>query len=109
MIEGSLGVDIELVNGSAKGKFGKSLHTIPDIALFTVEGEDYGASPSSQSVVFTTDQTRHCINITINNDSTVESNEFFSVVLSSPEERVILNPKSADIVIKDNDSKYQIN
>ena len=78
---------------------------MPYTSLLHTEGVDYGESPSQQSVVFTADQTRHCISITIIDDASVESNEFFSVVLSTVEERVMLNPESAIVIIEDSDSK----
>ena len=74
-------------------------------SLLHTAGIDYGESPSQPSIVFTEDQTRHCIDITIIDDASVESNEFFSVVLSTIEERVMLNPESAIIIIEDSDSK----
>ena len=47
----------------------------------------------------------NCVDIEIVDDSIVESNEDFSLVISTSEERVTLSPESAEIVITDNDCK----
>ena len=47
----------------------------------------------------------NCVDIEIVDDSIVESNEEFSLVISTSEERVNLSPESAVIVITDNDCK----
>lgn len=46
-----------------------------------------------------------CASVIVNDDSTLENNEFFLVELTTADEAVRLNPGSANITIIDNDSK----
>ena len=62
--------------------------------------------PSLQSVVFTAENTRYCVDIAIEDDTAVESNEVCTVSLSTGEERVTIDPGSADITIIDNNCKH---
>lgn len=55
--------------------------------------------------LFTPNQTRHCFNVTIINDSNYEDREEFYVNLTTTDETVSLSPKFVVIVLDDDDSK----
>ena len=55
--------------------------------------------------MFSANQVRDCVDVQIEDDSTVESQETFSVVLSTVQERVTLEPGTVDVIIEDNDRK----
>ena len=61
--------------------------------------------PSTQNFVFTAEDTRQCVEVTVEDDSAVEYSEVFSLVLNTVEDRVMFDLKMADITIIDDDSK----
>ena len=56
--------------------------------------------------IFSANQVRDCVDIQIEDDSTVESQETLSAILSTVQERVTVKPDRVDITIEDNDRKY---
>ena len=80
----------------------KTFTIVCQIFLHT-DGMDYILS-NIERLIFTTVETQ-CINVSLVDDTTVEDQENISIMLSTMEERVILDPLSAEIIIMDNDSK----
>ena len=111
-LERTVSVDITVSIGSVESKYkmfsNQKIIFILCIfhmpLIFFVIGEDYVAQ-TFQPLVFTADEVQNCINIEIVDDTIVEPNENFSLVLSTSEERVTLSPDSAEIIILDNDCK----
>ena len=69
-----------------------------------VQGEDY----QSLSVPFTFDQEgSSCINVTVEEDSILEDNETFQVVLLSSDPAVNFSLSRADVIIEDSNCKHQ--
>jgi len=60
---------------------------------------------SSMELTFQPVTMEQCIDITIREDTNLESSETFSVQLSTLDQNVTLAPTSATITIEDNDSK----
>ena len=75
-------------------------------SFYLVEDLDYDSMLSLETIVFTQEEARHCVNVTIEDDSAVEYDEVIHLVLNTTEERVILDPEMANIIIVDNDSKH---
>ena len=66
-------------------------------------GKDYDEQ-TYQPLVFTESDLRHCVDIAIVNDSTVEDLETFALVLSTTEDRAQVE-NATEIVIIDDDRK----
>ena len=102
-LERNVTIDIMMISGSAEGKLYQTLQdSLPN--TFDTGGMDY-IQQNFQPLIFGTVETQ-CLDIAIVDDTTVEDEENISVTLTTMEERVILDPQSAEIMIIDDDSKH---
>ncbi|NVJ60395.1 MAG: S8 family serine peptidase [Gammaproteobacteria bacterium] len=95
-----LSVTINRVNGS----YGEASVSISTANGTATSGSDY--TPFSQTFTFADGETSKQVTISLVDDSTFEGNETFTVTLSNPSNRsVIDSPASATITIRENDAE----
>ena len=70
------------------------------LCLPTDEGDDF-LGIEGEELIFSRDTRTLCFNVTILNDGNCEDLEFFSLSLSSSQQRVLVTPSTGYVIISD--------